>query len=295
MSEQKELIRELIHVLEREKKRGRTHVWLDPAVRDLVTVTTDSPSPQAPRDRAAAKAADNGPERPPATGAGTPTQPQPPAGSPARQRTQTAAYSSGAELVAEGSGECDHAGWEELEQAVSTCRDCPLSRGRRRPVFGSGNRRARLMFIGEGPGADEDARGLPFVGKAGQLLTRMIQAMQFRREDVYIANIVKCRPPGNRVPQDAEAACCLKYLNRQIDLVKPEVIILLGSTPLKYLLGKSGINRHHGQWEAYRGVPTLPSFHPAYLLRSPAKKRQAWEDLQEAMRKLGKAPENTTG
>ncbi len=149
------------------------------------------------------------------------------------------------------------------------------------------------MFIGEGPGRDEDAQGIPFVGAAGQLLNRMIAAMQFRREEVYIANIVKCRPPRNRAPGDDEAAMCLPYLERQIELVKPQVLVLLGAVPLRYLLGLRGINSLHGQWQEFRGIPVLPTFHPAYLLRVEAKKRDAWQDLQKVMRHLGKTPPAT--
>jgi DNA polymerase len=172
---------------------------------------------------------------------------------------------------------------------VRDCRRCPLCEQRNLTVFGEGSHQARLMFIGEGPGADEDRQGRPFVGRAGQLLTKMIQAMKFTREEVYIGNIVKCRPPRNRVPEKEEAAACLPYLNRQIKLINPEVLVLLGATPLQYLLNLKGINRQHGQWHEYLGIPTLPTFHPAYLLRSPNKKREAWADLQKVMARLRRA------
>ena len=149
------------------------------------------------------------------------------------------------------------------------------------------------MFIGEGPGAEEDRQGFPFVGPAGQLLTRMIEAMQFRRDEVYIANIVKCRPPGNRNPNEEEAATCSGYLRRQIELVKPKVIVVLGAVPLRYLLHENGINACHGKWFDYEGIPVLPTFHPAYLLRMEGKKREAWEDLKKVMQKLGKDPDAT--
>jgi DNA polymerase len=177
--------------------------------------------------------------------------------------------------------------WESLETMVRDCRRCPLCENRKNTVFGEGSHRARLMFVGEGPGVDEDLQGKPFVGASGQLLTKMIQAMQLKREDVYLASIVKCHAPRNRVPEKDEAAACLPYLNRQIQLLKPEVLVLLGATPLQYLLNLTGITRQRGQWHEYLGIPTLPTFHPAYLLRSPAKKREAWADLQQVMAKLG--------
>lgn len=180
--------------------------------------------------------------------------------------------------------------WEQLEAAVAGCRQCPLARGRTHTVFGEGARDADLMFIGEGPGVDEDRQGRPFVGPAGQLLTRMIEAMQFRREEVYIANIVKCHPPGNRNPHPSEAGACLPYLYRQIDLVQPKTIVLLGSVPFLYLLNGKGITHCHGQWGEFRGIPVLPTFHPAFLLRSPQFRREVWNDLQAVMAKFGKDP-----
>lgn len=147
------------------------------------------------------------------------------------------------------------------------------------------------MFIGEGPGENEDLQGLPFVGRAGELLTRMIAAMGFdRAKDVYIANIVKCRPPGNRNPEETEAVTCLPFLERQIELIQPKVIVLLGAVPLLYLLNMRGIMRLHGSWFEYKGIKTLPTFHPAYLLRSPDKKADAWHDLQIVMREFGHVP-----
>lgn len=177
--------------------------------------------------------------------------------------------------------------WEGLCAVVMQCRQCRLAETRRNVVFGEGDLHAKLMFIGEGPGADEDATGRPFVGEAGQLLDKMIAAMKFRREEVYIANVVKCRPPGNRVPQDDEAAECIGYLRRQIELVHPEAIVLLGATALRFLLGKEGIRRYRGQWHDYRGIPVMPTYHPAYLLRQNAAKREVWNDLKLVMKHLG--------
>lgn len=179
---------------------------------------------------------------------------------------------------------------DELAAAAAECTLCGLHRTRTKSVFGDGNRKAELMFIGEGPGRDEDEQGLPFVGKAGQLLTKMINAMQFTREEVYIANIVKCRPPENRNPSDEEAAKCLPYLNRQIDIINPKVIVILGAVPLKYLLGLTGITRIRGTWYEYRGIKVMPTLHPAYLLRNPSAKKEAWDDLQKVMKFFGKKP-----
>ena len=184
-----------------------------------------------------------------------------------------------------------------LASSVYLCTKCVLCKGRKNLVFGEGNPNAELMFIGEGPGRDEDLQGRPFVGAAGQLLTKMINAMQFSREEVYIANIVKCRPPGNRTPEQPEAEACLPYLIRQIELIRPKVLVLLGAVPLLYLLDKKGITRLHGEWFEFMGIKTLPTFHPAYLLRSPSEKKHAWADLQKVMKEFGKthsSPKNAT-
>lgn len=177
---------------------------------------------------------------------------------------------------------------DELRLLTLTCRNCGLHQRRTNVVFGEGNPKAGLMFIGEGPGMDEDQQGRPFVGTAGQLLNRMINAMQFSRDEVYIANIVKCRPPNNRVPLPDEANACLPYLERQIALIQPKVIVLLGATPLQYVLGLTGIMRRRGQWGDYRGIRVMPTYHPAFLLRRPEAKRDVWNDLQEVMKMFGK-------
>lgn len=180
--------------------------------------------------------------------------------------------------------------FEELIQAVSSCTKCELCKSRTNTVFGEGSPTAELMIIGEGPGRDEDEQGRPFVGRSGQLMTKMLQAMGFERNDVFIANIVKCRPPANRVPTPAEAQTCLPYLLQQIDIIKPKVILLLGATPLKYILDLVGITKLHGTWYEFHGIKTMASFHPAYLLRDPNQKKYAWEDLQKIMLFLGKSP-----
>lgn len=184
----------------------------------------------------------------------------------------------------------DNSNFKELIQSVSACTKCELCKSRTNTVFGEGNPNAELMIIGEGPGRDEDEQARPFVGRSGQLLTRMLQAMGFERSDVFIANIVKCRPPANRVPMPAEAQTCLPYLLEQIDIINPKVLLLLGATPLKYILGLVGITKLHGTWHEFHGIKTIPSFHPAYLLRDPNQKKYAWEDLQKIMLFLGKTP-----
>ena len=177
--------------------------------------------------------------------------------------------------------------WEGLQQQVLQCQSCTLCRSRQNAVFGEGARNARLMFIGEGPGAEEDASGRPFVGAAGQLLDKMINAMHLAREEVYIANIVKCRPPGNRMPAEDEAVACIGYLERQIELIRPEVIVLLGGTALHFLLKIDGITRCRGRWFEYKNIAVMPTFHPAFLLRKAESKREAWHDLKLVMTKLG--------
>ena len=178
---------------------------------------------------------------------------------------------------------------EEVRAELGDCQRCGLCQGRHNIVFGEGNPHAQLMFIGEGPGYDEDRLGRPFVGRAGQLLDKMIAAMQFRREEVYIANVVKCRPPGNRAPAPDEAMLCLPFLRRQIELVRPEAIVLLGSVALKYLLDTTtGISKMRGRWTSYENIPVMPTFHPAFLLRQESAKRDAWKDLQLVMARFGK-------
>ena len=171
---------------------------------------------------------------------------------------------------------------------IGDCTRCPLAfEGRHTIVFGDGDPNARLLFVGEGPGADEDAQGIPFIGKAGQLLNNMITAMGLRREDVYIANIVKCRPPANRVPEPLEANTCTPFLFEQLGVVRPEVVVALGSTAATYLLGaKSPLSALRGRVHPAFGSKLIVTYHPAYLLRDPRQKKEAWADLQLAMREL---------
>lgn len=169
----------------------------------------------------------------------------------------------------------------DLSAEANACTACALHESRHSVVFGSGNPQAELMFIGEGPGAEEDRQGLPFVGRAGELLTRIIKAIDLSRDDVYIANIVKCRPPGNRDPKPGEVAACRGFLERQIDLIQPRVIVLLGKVAAQTLLGNDlTLGRMRGQWYRVRGVETRVTYHPAALLRNVGFKRPTWEDMQ---------------
>jgi uracil-DNA glycosylase family 4 len=175
----------------------------------------------------------------------------------------------------------------EIRVDLGDCRRCGLAAGRKHIVFGSGNPQARLAFVGEGPGYEEDQRGEPFVGAAGQLLTKIIQAMKLSREDVYICNIIKCRPPGNRNPAPDEIAACSPFLERQIASIKPGFICALGTFAAQTLLATSvPISKLRGKFYPYRGVRVLPTYHPAFLLRNPERKRDVWEDIQKLMREM---------
>jgi DNA polymerase len=176
-----------------------------------------------------------------------------------------------------------------IREEIGDCTRCPLAATRNKIVFGDGDPNARLMFVGEGPGADEDAQGLPFVGRGGQLLNNMIAAMGLKREEVYIANIVKCRPPQNRVPEPVEAHTCTPFLFQQIGVIRPELIVALGSTAATYLLGgaKRSLSSLRGRLHEARGTKLIITYHPAFLLRDPTQKKEAWKDLQMAMRELG--------
>jgi uracil-DNA glycosylase len=176
-----------------------------------------------------------------------------------------------------------------LAREVSSCVSCCLCKTRKQTVFADGSPDATIMFVGEAPGADEDAQGVPFVGRAGQLLTRMIEdGMGLPRQSVYIANVLKCRPPENRNPEPEEIASCRGFLEAQIDLVKPRVLVALGKFAAQFLLEtEEGIMRLRGKWGTYRGIPVMPTFHPSFLLRQPAQKKEAWEDLLKVLAKAG--------
>lgn len=180
---------------------------------------------------------------------------------------------------------------EGLAAEVAACHACPLAQTRTNVVPGEGVVNPDIMFIGEGPGADEDAQGRPFVGRSGKLLTRMIEAMGYSRNQIFIGNIVKCRPPGNRVPTPEEMEGCIPYLKRQIAVIKPKTIICLGATAAKGLVQeKLPIGKARGLWREFEGIPVMLTFHPAYLLRDPSKKAPAWEDLKSVLKHLGKKP-----
>jgi len=177
---------------------------------------------------------------------------------------------------------------EELRAAIGDCQRCKLCSGRTNIVFGVGNPRAKLMFVGEGPGRDEDLQGEPFVGRAGQLLTDIItKGIGIKREDVYICNVVKCRPPENRNPEPDEVAACEPFLKKQIDLVRPEIIVGLGKFAVQTLLKSNApISKLRGKWHSYHGIKLMPTFHPAYLLRNPADKKLVWEDIKQVIKEL---------
>src|ERR1035437_6722436 len=226
---------------------------------------------------------------------------QPTAAKPPTQNVQSlltsAATNAGSSVVAAPfSSEAKASAFAALRERALACVKCPrLASSRKQVVFGVGSIDAQLMFVGEAPGADEDDQGEPFVGKAGQLLTKIIQATGLSRADVYIANILKCRPDtpgqsaGNRKPTSDEMATCIPYLHEQIDLIQPKAIVALGATAVEGLLGKTiGITKLRGNWKTYRGTPLMPTYHPAYLLRNQAmsEKRKVWEDLLKVMEKL---------
>ena len=187
--------------------------------------------------------------------------------------------------------------WEDLESSIKGCKKCKLCMTRTNIVFGSGNKNADIMMIGEGPGADEDKEGIPFVGKAGKLMNKAFEGLEINREEIYIANIVKCRPPQNRVPEEDEARACLDYLRNQVILVKPKIIVLLGSTALKNILGKEyGITSARGKWIEKKGILYMPTWHPAALLRDENKKIEFWKDLKlvkKRYKEIKNKPENS--
>lgn len=234
-----------------------------------------SPAGRAmPGDAHGPEPTDPGPARPAAPREVEPTPPPP---VDATAASEAEALETATSLVA-------------VREILGDCRRCKLCAGRTQIVFGVGNENAEVMFIGEGPGSEEDRRGEPFVGKAGQLLTRIIEnGMGMSRADVYIANIVKCRPPNNRDPEPDEVAACEPFLAAQIRVISPKVIITLGKWASQTLLRTSTpITRLRGQWSEYMGTPVMPTYHPAYLLRNPAEKRPVWEDIQEVLKWLGR-------
>ena len=280
------VVDELIRIVRRRQARGERFAWLSPQNRALlgqrVMASRAAAQPQRPQPVRVQQ------QPQPSVHFAPPPPPPPP---PVAQQPMPGNFPPPPNVSV--------AGWDELVAACRACQCCPLAQTRHSIVIEDGFRGAPLMFIGEGPGADEDAQGVPFVGKAGQLLTRMISAMGRDRTStdpahaVYIANIVKCRPPNNRIPAPNEASACIGYLQRQIALVKPKVIVLLGASALNYLCQKRAITRMRGNWLEYNGIPVMPTFHPAYVLRFEtfpdqfkAIKLQVWQDLKQVMARL---------
>ena len=300
------LAEELLRILALQKAKGGRYAWLSPQnvqafffsapqFNARQTFPTQQPSQANTFGQTAPRPA---PQQPPMQQPQPVFQPQPPPQRPSFQPARPSPHGGPLEIKAPPPA----AGldWEPLKEAIYCCQACPLYAGKTNYVMEDGFRHARVMFIGEGPGEDEDRQGVPFVGRAGQLLTRMIHAMGLDRtaqdaeHGCYIANIVKCRPPANRNPEPEEAAACLPYLHRQIELVNPEVIILLGAVPLNFLMNRKGITYARGKWLDYKGIPVMPTFHPAYLLRFERtrdkfieEKRKVWSDLQQVMARLG--------
>ncbi len=285
-----------IQHLQELKERGVRFVSLSPE-----TLAGLSHPPPAARPRSHAVPPESAPRpvvRPPATPTPIPPKPVEQIPPPAQVLSLPLASEQTAPAPAPIlSPEARAAAFADLRRRALACVRCPnLVAARKHVVFGVGDINAQLMFIGEAPGADEDAQGEPFVGKAGQLLTRIIQTMGLTRDTVYIGNILKCRPDtpgqasGNRKPTPEEMQTCIPYLHEQIDLIRPRVIVALGATAVEGLLGKTiGITRLRGQWRTYRGIPLMPTYHPAYLLRnqSLAEKRRVWEDMLQVMERLG--------
>ncbi len=285
-----ELLDSTIEHLQSLKARGIRFVSVSPenfsalsaAPRPAVSQSRPAPTPSRPTQRPSSFS--------PAT--------NPPPARPTTPTLQTlSTHPTVVSPIPAASSDAKAAAFAELQQRVLACVKCDhLVASRKNVVFGVGNINAELMFVGEAPGADEDAQGEPFVGKAGQLLTKIIQTMGLNRDTVYIANILKCRPDtpgqsaGNRKPTPEEMQTCIPFLHEQIDLIQPKVLVALGATAVEGLLGKTvGITKLRGNWQTYRGIPLMPTYHPAYLLRNQAlsEKRRVWEDMLQVMEKLG--------
>jgi DNA polymerase len=233
--------------------------------------------------------------RPPHVGEELPTNVQPPKSVPEIKATpvtppKPALFSDSFQVEEECLPESTES-FEQIWAEVGNCTRCPLSEGRKNIVHTEGDRKARLMFVGEAPGADEDMQSRPFVGRAGQLLTKIIEAIGMKREDVLIGNVNRCRPPGNRAPTPDEVAMCKPFLLREIAAARPEIIVVMGNTAMKNLLETNeGITRARGQFRNFKGLKVMPTFHPAYLLRDPSKKRETWDDLKKVRDYLESTP-----
>ena len=285
MVEDTDILGTVISWLEKEKRQGRKRIRLTPEAKRALAASSagaaQSVSPAVPVSRPAPVSVPLArPLTPPHAGEGT--------GAP-RGAVPASAFGNSAAPPADLPPlDLSAHTLATLPALVAACTRCGLhAQGRKQTVFADGSPQARLMFIGEGPGAEEDEQGVPFIGAAGQLLTKMIAAMKLPREAVYVTNIVKCRPPGSRAPTDDEGRACLPYVQRQIELVKPEVIVVLGGVPFLHLLGQKGITSGRGRWYEYCGRPVMATYHPAFLLRMPGKKGEAWNDLQLVMARLG--------
>jgi len=251
---------------------------METAVRQAETSVAESPGPQITGGAATTARAESAPES---------YTSDSPASSPATLFGDLAAPPVRIQKSSES--------FEEIWADIGDCTRCPLYQERTNIVHTDGNHKARLMFVGEAPGADEDAQARPFVGRAGQLLTKIIEAIGMKREEVLIGNVNRCRPPGNRPPTPEEASMCKPFLLREIAVVQPDVIVVLGNTAMKNLLDiKQGITRVRGQFQDYHGVKVMPTFHPAYLLRDPSKKKETWEDLKKVRDYLDTAPKRET-
>ena len=297
-----QLLGATIQHLQDLKAQGQRYVAVSPeTLQALAQPLPSAPQPRTPVQNTRALQPSLCATQPPASAlaARSLQSSLPPAAPPAVELALPFAGPTDASPVATAalSPEAKAAAFAELRQQALACVKCPhLASSRRNVVFGVGNINAELMFIGEAPGADEDEQGEPFVGKAGQLLTKIIQTMGLQRGNVYIGNILKCRPntpgqtAGNRKPTAEEMQTCIPYLHEQIDLIGPKVIVALGATAVEGLLGKTiGITKLRGQWRTYRNIPLMPTYHPAYLLRNQAlsEKRKVWEDMLAVMEKLG--------
>ncbi len=282
-----ELLEATIQHIEGLKARGVRFVDVRPETLKTLQQPVVMPSPRPSATTTQRKVVPTG--APPVSAPKQPTRPAPTTARPLAPAPPIASPSAPAANKTEA--------FAELRRRVLACVKCDhLVKARTNVVFGVGNIDAELMFVGEAPGADEDLQGEPFVGKAGQLLTKIIQATGLSRESVYIANILKCRPDtpgqssGNRKPTPEEMQTCIPFLHEQIDLIQPKVLVALGATAVEGLLGKTaGITRLRGQWHTYRGIPLMPTYHPAYLLRNQAisEKRRVWEDMLKVMERLG--------
>ncbi|HEX8440835.1 uracil-DNA glycosylase [Archangium sp.] len=281
------------HLLWQEEAGGRI---LQVDARLAAELRAANLRPQAlQRAKAAPQQAPAAPSAPPAPVTPPPVAARPLAARPATPAPERLIEAPAQARPAEGSlpgvVEGERPTLDQIRRELGDCRRCKLCDGRKNIVFGSGNPRAELVFVGEGPGETEDLQGVPFVGAAGELLTKMIEAMGYRRDDVYICNVVKCRPPGNRNPEPDEVAACEPFLRAQLRAVQPKAIVALGKFAAQTLLRDSTpITRMRGQWREYEGIKLMPTFHPAYLLRQPAEKKKAWEDLQQVMKFFGKQP-----